>query len=351
LIKVTLQRFYVAEQPESFYEEKTLVNAAPPKQSFGTKLILFNEIMLVAILVIISVIISIGSPIFYSGTNLLNIFRDSSMAIIAGIGMTMLLITGEVDLSIGSLVAFVGVVTMDITNKTGNFFLGFLAGLAVGAITGLINGLVRTKLKVNSLIGTIAMMMVLRGGVYLYRQAAVQNYHQLESFHFFGNGYVGFLPFPILLMIITYVIFLFIINRSILGRRLYAIGGNQIAAQISGIKVDRLKVSIFMMNSMLAAIAGVILVSRMNSGQPNSGTGFELTVIAGVILGGTSLGGGEGTLIGTLIGVLILRIINNGIIILRMNQDWQIVIAGIVIILAVFIDNKRKAARAKIITI
>lgn len=306
--------------------------------------------MLLFVLIIISVLFSIGAPRFLSSTNILNILRDSSMAIIAGIGMTMLLITGEVDLSIGSLVAFVGVVTMDITNKTGNFFLGFIAGLALGAIVGLANGIIRTKLGVNSLIGTIAMMMILRGGVYLYSMAAVQNYHQLNSFYMFGNGYLGFLPIPIIVMAVLYVAFLFIINRSVVGRQLYATGGNSIAAQISGIKVDRLKIMTFMLNSMFAAVAGIILVSRMNSGQPNSGVGFELTVIAGVILGGTSLGGGEGTLVGTLIGVLILRIINNGIIIMRMNQDWQILIAGIVIILAVYIDNKRKAARAKIIT-
>lgn len=317
---------------------------------FGTKLILFNEIMLLLVLVVIAVLFSIGSPKFFSSTNILNILRDSSMAIIAGIGMTMLLITGEVDLSIGSLVAFVGVVTMDITNKTGNFFIGFLAGLALGAVVGIINGLVRTKLGVNSLIGTIAMMMILRGGVYMYNMAAVQNYHQLDSFYMFGNGYLGFLPIPIIVMAGLYIVFYFVINRSIVGRKLYATGGNPVAAQISGIKVDRLKIVTFMMSSMLAAVAGIILVSRMNSGQPNSGTGFELTVVAGVILGGTSLAGGEGTLIGTLIGVLILRIINNGIIILQWNQDLQIVIAGIVIIIAVFIDNKRKDARAKIIT-
>jgi ribose transport system permease protein len=272
------------------------------------------------------------------------------MAIIAGIGMTMLLITGEVDLSIGSLVAFVGVVTMDITNKTMNVPLGVLAGLGLGAAVGLINGLVRTKLKVSSLIGTIAMMMILRGGVYIYRIAAVQNYHNLNAFYGIGNGYLGFMPVPILIMIILYFVFLLVVNRTVMGRFLYATGGNYTAAKISGIKVDNLKIITFIMNSVLAAVSGIILVSRMNSGQPNAGVGFELSVIAGVILGGTSLGGGEGTLIGTLIGVLILRVINNGIIILRWNQDLQIVISGIVIIIAVFIDTKRKVARSKIIT-
>jgi len=264
--------------------------------------------------------------------------------------MTMLLITGEVDLSIGSLAAFVGVVTMDITNKTHSVLLGALAGLALGALTGLFNGLVRTRLKVNSLIGTIATMMILRGAVYLYKIEAVQNYHQLDAFFQLGNGYLGFMPVPLLMMIVLYVAFLFVINRSVMGRSLYAIGGNYTAARISGINADGLKILTFVTSSMLAAVAGIILVSRMNSGQPNSGQGFELEVIAGVILGGTSLGGGEGTLVGTLIGILILRVINNRIIILRWNQDLQIVISGIVIILAVYIDNRRKTARAKIIT-
>jgi len=313
------------------------------------KLLLFNEIILVLVLILISIILSIGSSKFYSTTNIINILRDSSMVIIAGIGMTMLLITGEVDLSIGSLIAFVGVVTMDVINKTNSVALGVLAGLGVGALTGLVNGLVRIKLRVNSLIGTIAMMMILRGGVYLYSLAAIQNYHHLDAFFQIGNGYFLFLPIPLIMMILLYVVFLIIIGKSVMGRYLYATGGNYTAAKISGINVDRLKIMTFILNSMLAATAGIILVSRMNSGQPNAGTGFELMVIAGVVLGGTSLAGGEGTLIGTLIGILILKMINNGIIILRLNQDLQIVICGIVIILAVYIDNKRKLARAKII--
>lgn len=320
------------------------------KKPLFSKLVLFNEVILLAVLVVISAAISAGTSKFYSTTNFINILRDSSMAIIAGVGMTMLLITGEVDLSIGSLVAFVGVLTMDIINKTQSVFIGVLSGIGLGALVGLINGIIRTKLKVNSLIGTIAMMMILRGSVNLYSIAAIQNFHQKRSFFVIGNGYLGFMPVPIIMMIIIYAIFFVILNRTVVGRYLYATGGNYIAAKISGIRVDNLKIMTFVINSVLAAVSGIILVSRMNSGQPNAGSGFELSVIAGVILGGTSLGGGEGTLIGTLIGVLILRIINNGIIILRWNQDLQIVISGLVIILAVYIDNKRKLARSRIIT-
>jgi ribose transport system permease protein len=320
------------------------------KRGMGSRIILFNEVILVSVLALICVLIASGSPKFLSSTNVLNVLRDSSMDVIAAIGMTMLLITGEVDLSIGSLVAFVGVVTMDVINKTHSVALGVCAGLGLGLLTGFINGVVRTKLKVNSLIGTIAMMMILRGGVYIYRIAAVQNYHSLDAFFQIGNGYVGFLPIPILIMAVLYVVFLFLVTRTVIGRRLYASGGNATAARISGINVDRLKIGTFMTASLLAAVAGVILVSRMNSGQPNSGQGFEISVVAGVILGGTGLGGGEGTLIGTLIGVFILKVINNGIILLGWNQDLQIVIAGAVLIVAVYLDNKRKAARAQIIT-
>jgi ribose transport system permease protein len=327
-----------------------VATSATRGQTFTRALVLFNELILVLVLVLISILISIGNPKFISFANILNILRDSSMAVIAGIGMTMLLITGEVDLSIGSLVAFVGVVAMDIINKTQSTALGVLAGLALGSLTGLVNGVVRTKLKVNSLIGTIAMMMILRGGVYIYRIAAVQNYHQKRAFFEIGNGYLGFLPIPILLMAILYLVFLVVINKSLAGRYLYATGGNPTAARISGINVDRLKILTFVVSSTLAAMAGVILVSRMNSGQPNSGQGFELEVISGVILGGTSLGGGEGTLVGSLIGIIIMRIINNGIIILGWNQDLQIVVSGFVLIVAVYLDNRRKVARAKIIT-
>jgi len=327
-----------------------VATSATRGQTFTRALVLFNELILVLVLVLISILISIGNPKFISFANILNILRDSSMAVIAGIGMTMLLITGEVDLSIGSLVAFVGVVAMDIINKTQSTALGVLAGLALGSLTGLVNGVVRTKLKVNSLIGTIAMMMILRGGVYIYRIAAVQNYHQKRAFFEIGNGYLGFLPIPILLMAILYLVFLVVINKSLAGRYLYATGGNPTAARISGINVDRLKILTFIVSSTLAAMAGVILVSRMNSGQPNSGQGFELEVISGVILGGTSLGGGEGTLVGSLIGIIIMRIINNGIIILGWNQDLQIVVSGFVLIVAVYLDNRRKVARAKIIT-
>ena len=320
------------------------------KLNIGDRLLLFNELMLLGVLVVLGLLVAIGEPKFISSINLLNIMRDSSQILIAGIGMTMLLIAGEVDLSIGSLVAFSTVVFMDVVNKTDNFWLGLLACLALGAFVGLINGIVVARFNVTAMIGTIAMMMILRGGVYLYSMASIQNFHHLDIFTKFGNGYLGPVPVPVVMMLVLFIGFYIVINKTAYGRRLYATGGNSKAARISGIRTVKLRILTFIMSSTLASLSGAILCSRMNSGQPNSGNGYELTVIAGVILGGTSLDGGKGTLIGTLLGVLIMRVINNGIILLRWNQDLQTVVSGIVIILAVFLDNKRQAAKAKIIT-
>jgi ribose transport system permease protein len=320
------------------------------KLNLGERLLLFNELLLLGVLIVIALLITIGEPKFISILNLKNIIRDSSQILIAGIGMTMLLIAGDVDLSIGSLVAFSTVVFMDVVNKTNSFWLGLLACLVLGAVVGLVNGIVAAKFKVSALIGTIAMMMILRGSVYLYSIASIQNFHHLDIFTAFGNGYFGPFPVPVVIMVVLFTGFYIVINKTVFGRRLYATGGNAEAARISGIRTSRMRIQTFVMSSTLAALSGAILCSRMNSGQPNAGNGYELTVIAGVILGGTSLAGGKGTLIGTLLGVLIMRIINNGIILLQWNQDLQTVFSGIVIILAVFLDNKRQAAKAKIIT-
>ena len=320
------------------------------KLNIGERLLLFNELLLLVVLLVISLLITLGAPKFVSYNNFMNIIRDSSQILIASIGMTMLLILGEVDISIGSLVAFSTVVFMDVVNKTNSFWMGLAAALLLGAGIGLINGIIVTKFKVNAMIGTIAMMMILRGSVYLYSMASIQNFHHLEIFTNFGNGYIGFLPVPVVIVTVLFISFYLIINKTVFGRWLYAAGGNSIAARISGIKTDQIRIGTFIMSSTLAALSGAILCSRMNSGQPNAGNGYELTVIAGVILGGTSLKGGKGTLIGTLLGVLILRVINNGIILLQWTQDLQIVVSGFVIILAVFLDNLRQVAKSKIIS-
>ncbi len=306
-----------------------------------------SQIVLIGLLALICIAISLAASQFYSVDNIIAILRQCSLVLIVAVGMTMLLVAAEVDLSVGASLAFTGCVAMDVTNRTHSVTLGALAALAFAGSVGLLNGLVVTRLKINSLIATIATMMILQGGVYLYTREAVQNKHQLDAFTAIGAGYVGPIPIPVILAAAVFVIGYVALRYTLFGRYLYAVGANQKAARLSGLRSERLKLVAFVITGLLVGLAGLILCSLMNAGQPTAGRGFELTVIAAVILGGTSLAGGRGTLIGTLLGVLVLKVIDNGIIILRWNQDLQMVVPGIVIILATWLDIIRRKADAR----
>ena len=270
--------------------------------------------------------------------------------LIVAVGMTMLLIAAEVDLSVGASMAFTGCVAMDVMNRTGSFTLGVLAALAFAGAVGLVNGLVVTRLKINSLIATIATMMILQGGVFLYTREAVQNRHQLDAFTATGAGYLGPIPIPVIIAAAIFVAGYVAIRFMSFGRHLYAVGANEKAARLSGLRPANIKLAAFVFTGLFVGVTGLILGSLMNAGQPTAGRGFELTVIAAVVLGGTSLAGGRGTLFGTLLGVLLLKIIDNGIIVLRWNQDLQMVVPGVVIILASYLDIVRRKRRCAIAT-
>jgi len=318
------------------------VRGTPVRLSWRERFSGFEQLGLLITLVALGIILSSQTPVFLSERNILNVLRQISMTMIAGVGMTTLLISGEVDLSIGSLQAVVAVVVMDVLNRTQNLWLGILAGLAIGAVVGLGNGLIVTKLKVNSLIATLAMMMILRGSAYAYTQAAIQNTHGIAAFGAIGNGYLGPIPWPVIIMASVMGLFYILLNHSVVGRKIYASGGNPLAAIVAGIKVQQIKILSFIICSGLASVSAIILVSRMNSGQNNAGMGFELMVIAAVLLGGSSLRGGQGSLLGTLLGSLILGVLANGIILLRLNYNWQVVLTGIVILIAIWLDQSRK---------
>lgn len=305
-----------------------------------------TQLVLLVTLVALCLLISLAAPQFYSVDNIIAIFRQTALVLIVAIGMTMLLISAEVDLSVGASLAFAGVVAMDVTNKTSNVALGVLAGILFGGGVGLVNGLLVTRLRINSLIATIATMMILQGSVYLYSREAVQNKHLQPLFTWLSTGYVGPFPLPVLVTAVLFVIGYVVLRHTTLGRYIYATGANVKAARLSGIRPERIKMLVFVVTGLLTGLVGVILCSLMNAGQPTAGRGFELTVVAAVILGGTSLTGGRGTLLGTLLGVLILKVIDNGIIILRWDQDLQMVIPGLIIVIASYIDLVRKKSHA-----
>lgn len=306
-----------------------------------------SQVVLIGLLVVLCIAISVAAPQFYSVDNTIAILRQCALVLIVAVGMTMLLVAGEVDLSVGASLAFTGCVAMDVTNRTHSVTLGALAALAFAAAVGLFNGLVVTRLRINSLIATIATMMILQGSVYLYTREAVQNKHQLDAFTAIGAGYVGPIPIPVILAAVIFVLGYVALRFTLFGRYLYAVGANQKAARLSGLRAERLKIVAFVITGLCVGVAGLVLCSLMNAGQPTAGRGFELTVIAAVILGGTSLAGGRGTLVGTLLGVLLLKVIDNGIIILRWNQDLQMVVPGIVIVLATWLDIIRRKADAR----
>ncbi|AZO41839.1 ABC transporter permease [Mesorhizobium sp. M7D.F.Ca.US.005.01.1.1] len=324
-----------------------LTHASAPRRFIGGQLLGSSQLVLGVILAVLCIAISIAAPQFYSEANIIAILRQCALVLIVASGMTMLIITAEVDLSVGASLAFVGCIGMAVLNSTHSLALGMLAALAFAGGVGLFNGLVVTRLRVNSLIATIGTMMMLQGGVYLFTREAVQNHNQLTSFTDLGAGYVGAVPVPVILAALIFAVAYVTLRFTTLGRYLYAVGANEKAVRLSGVRSERLKLFAFIVTGLCVGVAGMILSSLMNAGQPTAGRGFELTVIAAVILGGTSLLGGRGSLFGTLLGVLVLKVIDNGIIILGWNQDLQMVVPGVVIILATYLDIIRNRANVR----
>jgi ribose/xylose/arabinose/galactoside ABC-type transport system permease subunit len=305
----------------------------------------YEQVPLLLALLAICVYLTVATNgIFFTTDNITKVLRASSIELIAALGMTVAMVAGQVDLSIGSLLAVVGVASVTVYNATGSVAVTVLAGLGVGVVVGAVNGLLVTRLGINAIITTLGMMAVLRGIGYLTTNArAVQT--EGDSFKDIGVGYVGPVPVPVLIALGVVVLTYFLLNRTVFGRYLYAAGGNPEAARSAGLPVRRIYVIAFVIVALAAALAGLITAGRLNSFQPTIGIGFELNVIAAVILGGTRLSGGEGTVSGTVLGVLILGVLNNGLVLLDVNTFWQEVVRGTVIILAVAIDEYRKRRR------
>ncbi len=292
-------------------------------------------------LLVLCLVISLLSPVFFTAINIKNVLRDASLIAIAGIGMVMIILLGEIDLSVGSTQAVAGVIAVAVLNQMDSVWLALLAALLAGALVGFCNGLLVTKAGIKSLIATLGTMAILRGGAMVSTQA-VSIQGKVEGFVEVGTGYLGPVPIPVLLAFLLFGLFYYVLHHTILGRYIYAIGGNIQAARLSGLAVDRTRVLVYVIGGVLAALSAFILASRLNSGQPNAGLGFELQVIAAVILGGISLTGGIGTLGGAFIGILILTVLSNGLVLLNVSSFYHDIARGAVIILAVYLDTRRK---------
>jgi ribose/xylose/arabinose/galactoside ABC-type transport system permease subunit len=312
------------------------------KKNLLKSLIRFKQFGLVILLVLVFSLLAWKSPVFLSTRNISVLLSQISMMAITAVGMTILLASGEVDLSVGSQQAFIGVLTMQALNLTNNLWVGIIIGISLGLLIGFINSVLVNELRVVSFIITLAMMFILRGLSYSTTRAAVQNLHKLEGFYNIGNGFLWIIPIPIIIMTIVFVIFYLLFNHTVFGGQVFAVGGNEQAASICGIRVKKIKTIGFLIVGALSSLSAIILISRMNSGQNNAGFGFEMQVIAATLLGGCTLGGGEGNLIGTMLAVLLIGVVGNGVVLLNLDSSWSMVFVGILILLSVIIDSQRK---------
>ncbi|GCA50471.1 ABC transporter permease (plasmid) [Sinorhizobium meliloti] len=295
-------------------------------------------------LVMLCIVFSFFNPRFMTVVNFMNILQQVAVVAIAAFGMTWVILLGEIDLSVGSIIAVAGMVGA----QCFAFGMGFVPAIALtlvaGALMGMLNGVLTAKLLLPSFIVTVATMGIYRGMVSLPTNGAPA---MIENETWTAIGTESFLGLPIIIWVVAV---LFVINQIVLsktsfGRRAYLTGGNREAAVYSGIKVDRLKILIFMISGVMAAISGILLSSRLFSAQTNAGMSYELDAIAAAVLGGTSLAGGVGTMVGTLIGALIIGVMNNGMNMLSVPYFYQLIVKGLVILVAVWLDVRAKQAK------
>lgn len=293
-------------------------------------------------LIFLIAVLSILSPNFLTVNNILNVLRQVSINALIAFGMTFVILTGGIDLSVGSILALAGALTGGLLASGMDPLLAVLLGILIGFALGAINGFIIAKGKVAPFIATLATMTIYRGLTLVYTDGKpITNFTESTFFNSIGRGYVLGIPIPVIIMIIIFIISYFILRKTTFGKSVYAIGGNEEATRLSGIKVDRIKIIVYSISGALAALAGIILTSRLNSAQPTAGASYELDAIAAVVLGGTSLSGGKGRIFGTLVGALIIGVLNNGLNLLNVSSFYQQVVKGGVILLAVLLDRKK----------
>jgi len=278
---------------------------------------------------------------FLTQQNMFNVLRQISTNLYLACGMTMVIILGGIDLSVGSIIALSGCIAAACVVRHGlTIPVSLVIGVVTGILFGMINGIIIAKTTIPAFIVTLATMNIARGFAYVYTGGSPVRVVTKE-WQFVGAGYIGMFPTPVIILLIILIITGILMNNTRLGRHIYAVGGNVQAAHFSGISVTKVKFWVYAYSGLMAGIAGVVLASRMYSGQPTAGNGAEMDAIAAVVVGGTSMAGGAGKIGGTIIGALIIGYLNNGLNLMNVNSFWQYVVKGVVILLAVFIDFVR----------
>ncbi|MDV2858356.1 MULTISPECIES: ribose ABC transporter permease [Oceanimonas] len=315
-----------------------------PGRRWFSKEWLIAQKSLIALILLIGVV-SLINPHFFTLDNMLNILRQTSVNAIIAVGMTLVILTAGIDLSVGSVLALCGAFAASMVAMELPVFVTLPAVLLAGFALGGVSGVIVAKGRVQAFIATLVTMTLLRGITMVYtdgRPISTGFTDAGDLFAWFGTGYVFGIPVPVWLMAITFLGAWYLLNHTRFGRYIYAVGGNEAAARLSGINVDRVKMGVYAICGMLSALAAIIVTSRLSSAQPTAGTSYELDAIAAVVLGGTSLAGGRGAIMGTLIGALIIGFLNNALNLLDVSSYYQMIAKASVILLAVLVDTKNK---------
>ncbi|PIO96763.1 D-ribose transporter subunit; membrane component of ABC superfamily [uncultured Pleomorphomonas sp.] len=291
------------------------------------------------------VFLSLWSPWFLTFDNILNILRQCSINGIIAVGATLVIITGGIDLSVGAIVALAAVSASSVAHPDSYpVIVPILVGLAVGALCGGVNGFIIAKGRIAPFIVTLGMMTIVRGAS-LVMSDGRPVINLSDEYNTIGGGYLWGVPLPVFLFIAVVLIGAFLLHFCKFGRHVYAVGGNELAATVSGLNVGRVKLGVYTLAGLFAGFAGIILSSRVMTGSPAAGAGYELDAIAAVVIGGTSLAGGTGAILGTVIGTLIIGTMNNGLDLLNVSSYFQQIVKGIIIISAVLLDQYTKNSR------
>lgn len=308
--------------------------------SFKSFIIKYKSLV---VLIILVAVLSIAMPRFLTVSNILNVLTQISINAIIAIGMCIVILSGSggIDLSVGSVVAITGAVAASLYKSGINLPVCILCALGVGALIGFTNGILTAKQKIQPFIATLCTQIIFRGITYVYTDGKPISGLD-DSFTAIGNNRVLGIPIPVLITLIIFLIALYVLNETVLGRHIYANGGNEECTRFSGVNTDRLKILVYIISGLTAAISGIIVTARIGSASPNAGLGYETDAIAAVVLGGTRMSGGEGTMFGTIIGAVIIGVINNGLNLMNVNPFYQSIVKGVIILLAVFLDKKNK---------
>ena len=300
------------------------------------------------VLLVTSIVISILEPRFLTTGNLMTILRQTSINAVIATGMTFVILVGGIDLSVGSVLGFTGAIAATMISGGTNIVVVILTVLILGTFIGFVNGSLITVGRLQPFIATLGTVTLLRGLLLVFSQGRPIGTGNTEGsglFNAIGRGFFGPIPIPVYLMLFIFIIAYYMLNHTRMGRYIYSTGSNEEATMYSGIKTNRVKLFVYAASGMMASIAGVLITARLGSAQPTAGAGYELDAIAAVVLGGTSMAGGIGTITGTAIGALIIGVLNNALNIMQVSSYYQDVAKGIVILVAVLMDRKKKASR------